>query len=288
MVFLLVAWPVLLGPVPASEKAHGAEKVAGSLAVRDALTVPGRAVRIEARLVHRGLVAETGLGGERLELVVEGKRVATSMTGGDGRAFLEYTPRMRGNYLVTVRLVDSKRVESAEATAILACWERRRPILLVDVAALEEAPKRPPGPLPSLPLDLGRQQSPDPAPDAADELKRLAQFFYNVVYLSRSGRAELGGSEDLRGWLKDHRFPSGLVMTVNPGREALGARIDALRDEGWDNLKAGIGRTREFAEVLVEHRLHAIIIPESDREAEVPKKARTAKDWKEIRKKLQR
>ena len=39
---------------------------------------------------------QQGLGGEQLELIIEGKSVAKAMTGGDGRAFLGYTPKVRG------------------------------------------------------------------------------------------------------------------------------------------------------------------------------------------------
>ncbi|MBI4400969.1 MAG: hypothetical protein HY581_05000, partial [Nitrospirae bacterium] len=63
--------------------------------------------------------------------------------------------------------------------------------------------------------------------------------------------------------------------------------IDTMRTEGWDNLKAGIGRTREFAEVLDEHRMTVVIVPEPDR-GEFPKKTQMAKDWQEVRKKLQK
>ena len=51
-----------------------------------------------------------GLGGESLEFLVEGKVVGTTMSGGDGKAYLEYTPRMRGNLGITVRLSESPRV----------------------------------------------------------------------------------------------------------------------------------------------------------------------------------
>ena len=242
---------------------------------------------IQARLAQDRLLQQAGIGGEQLEFSVAGKRVGTAMTGGDGRAFLEYTPRMRGNQVITARLVPSKRVESSEATATLACWERRRPILLVEAAALVEAPSAPSLPFPSLPLERARPTGLIPAPDAADELKRLSEFFYNVVYLSSSDRQEIGKGEDLRGWLRQQRFPTGLSLTVNPGETALSAKIEELRADGWDNLKAGIGRTREFAEALTAHRMAVVIIPASSRDEEVPKKAFLAKDWKEVRKKLQ-
>lgn len=266
--------------------AGAAEPIAGTLTVHDALTAPGHPVRIETRLVHRGLLGGTGLGGELLELLIDGKKVGTAMTGGDGRAFFEYRPKMRGNHRATVRLAGGKRVESAEAIATVASWERRRPILLVEIEALAEEPKRSPALPPSLSLGLARADRPAPAPDAAVELKRLTDFFYNVIYLSRSDRDNLDGEGDDRLWLKQHRFPIGLSVTLKAGKAALANMIEQMRAEGWDNLKAGIGRTAEFAEVLVEQRMTAVIVPEPDR-GELPKKAQAAKDWKEVRKKLQ-
>ena len=283
----LVLTLLLIGALEAAPAVRAADKIAGSLIVRDALTMPGRPVMLQARLVHDGLLQQTGIGGEQLEFVVAGKKIGTAMTGGDGRAFREQTPRMPGNQVITVRLVPNKRVESPEATATLACWERRRPILLVEAAALAEVPRAPSFPIPSLPLEIADPVGLPPAPDAAEELKRLAEFFYNVIYLSSSDRQEIGKKEDLRAWLRQHRFPTGLWLTINPGERALSAKIEELKTEGWDNLKAGIGRTREFAEALVAHRMTVVIMPATSRDEEVPKKAILAKDWKEARKKLQ-
>ena len=112
----LVLTLLLIGALEAAPAVRAADKIAGSLIVRDALTMPGRPVMLQARLVHDGLLQQTGIGGEQLEFVVAGKKIGTAMTGGDGRAFREQTPRMPGNQVITVRLVPNKRVESPEAT----------------------------------------------------------------------------------------------------------------------------------------------------------------------------
>jgi hypothetical protein len=272
---------VFVGPVEA------AEKISGQISVQDALTVPGRAVRIEARLIRKGFLGRTGLGGEQLEFRIDNKKAGTAMTGGDGRAILEYTPRMRGTQVVTVGLPTKTRVESQEASATIASWERRRPILLVDMAALIEDAKTPKGPIPSLPLDLGRRDPQTPIPDAAEELKRLTEYFFNVVYLERSGEEEGQVRDEAREWLKRHRLPIGLLRTVKPGQAALEDLIDSFRAEGWTNLKAGIGRTRDFAEALVDRRMEVIILPATSKDENLPKKAQAAKDWKDVRRKLQ-
>ena len=280
-------WLFTVSTWPGWDSAAYAEQVAGRLSVKDALTVPGRPVRIEARLVRSGLLGQTGLGGEQIEFLIAAKTAGTAMTGGDGRAFFEHTPRMRGNHAITVKLVTSKRVESAEAQGTLACWERRRPILLVDTNALAEGSRAPLIPLPSLPIEIGRQEHRAPASDAAGELKRLTDYYFNVIYLARSDRDEMDVREETREWLKNHRFPTGPLVTMRPGRTPLVELVDRMKAEGWDNLKTGVGRTREFAETLVDLRLGVVILPATSKDEEVPPKAQVAKDWKEVRKKLQ-
>ena len=263
-----------------------AEKVSAKLSVPDALTRPDRPVKLEARLIQQGLLGRAGLGGEQLEYVVGGKKVGTAMTGGDGRAFFEYTPRMRGNLSMTVRVVQSPRVASAEGTGMLFSWERRRPILLVEVTSLMEEPKIPIVPLiPLPPLPGGKTPpiSPTPAPDAAEELKRLTDFYFNVMYVTNhSGTGE--SEDDMREWLHTHSFPPGPIVPIRTGEGAFTTMIESLRADGWDNVKAGIGRTRDFAEGLVAQRLDVVIVPEPER-GQLPKKAQVAKSWKDVRKK---
>lgn len=275
---MVVFLPILLGwPVVSA-----AEKVTAKLLVPDVLTRPDRSVQLEARLVRAGLFAHAGLGGEQIDFLVGGKKVGTALTGGDGRGFLEYTPRMRGNLSLTVRLVESPRVSSAEGHGTLFSWERRRPILLVEVASLMEDTKIPIVPLPPLSADKILALPSTPAPDAANELKRLTDFYFNLMYVTRhSGAGEL---EELRQWLHKHGFPPGPIVAIQTGEGALTTMIESLRTDGWDNVKAGIGRTREFADVFVAQRLDVVIVPEPDR-AQLPKKAQVAKTWKEVRKK---
>lgn len=272
----------------AGSNTYAAKKIDGQLSVRDVLVLPGQPARIEAVLTRSGLTGTQGLGGEQIELVVEGKPVGRTMTGGDGRAFLDYTPKVRGNHDITAKLMPNPRVASPDAKALLGAWERRRPILLVEVAALMQPGKTSPLPVPSLPIPLGQQEDSVPAPDAADELKRLAQFFYNVIYvtwLPKEAAGPFSDNIDVREWLAQHKFPNGLSMTVRPGEQALAAKIDQLRADGWTNVKAGIGRNRMFAEVLVTHRMEVVLVPEPDK-GEVPKKAKAVKEWKDIRRRL--
>jgi hypothetical protein len=127
-----------------------------------------------------------------------------------------------------------------------------------------------------------------PMPDAADELGKLTQFYYRVMYVVPS--ASFGGdhfqaSESSRAWLKLHKFPTGYVLVVPEGEQAFGTAIDTLHAGGWKTVKTGIGRTKAFAEAFLQRRLDAVMVPEPAK-GEAPRKAKVAKEWKEIRKKL--
>lgn len=265
--------------------ASATSKVSGVLTVKDALTVPNRPARLEARLVRQGLISDTGLGGESLQMEIGGKAVATAMTGGDGRAYFEYTPKMRGNVIVGVTLPDSPRVEASRASGLLAVWEHRKPILLVEATALMDRQRE--SPVPAVPFGKSADAEFKPAADAADELTRLAQFYYNVMYVAAPNEggfwAASGGP--FRQWLDENRFPTGLIVHEKISAEGLGTRLDELKKDGWTAMKNGIGRTSAFAAVLLERRMEPVLVPEPPK-GEVPRKAKTAKDWKDVRKKL--
>ena len=90
-------WFFLLFMIPTLVLLAADEKVAGRLIVEDVLARPGTPSMLKARLVQDGLLGIRGLGGETIEFIVQGQRIGTALTGGDGRAFLEYKTQMRGN-----------------------------------------------------------------------------------------------------------------------------------------------------------------------------------------------
>lgn len=279
----LVAGCLLLAPTGAG-LALGQETVEGQLILKDALATPNQPISIEVLLVRKTLLGQSGLGGEPVELVIDKKPVATAMTGGDGRAFIEYRPSTRGTHRMTVRVGRTSRVVAAEDAATLAVWEKRQPLLVVEVSALMEDPQS--GQFSDLPFSLSRAAIPKAMPDAPRELHKLGQFYYNVIYLLWSSNEEPPFElAELRRWLQEQQFPPGYLVKVRPGRAALGSYLEQLKFEGWSTLKVGIGRSRAFAEALVEQRLDVVIVPEPTR-GDLPRKAKIAKAWKEIRKKL--
>jgi len=262
-----------------------AEKIPGTLTVHDNLTSPNQPATIEATLTGKSLLMETGLGGEPIELLVAGNVVATAMTGGDGRAFLSYTPKAKGAVPFTVRVGTTPRVAVVEAGANLAVWEHRSPIMAVEMAALMEDVV---GQRPTVTWPGKEAEGRRPMPDAANELGKLTQFYYNVLYVVTQDKA-VGSNDQVnaqaRQWLKDQKFPVGHILVLPSDPEAFGAKIDEMHVAGWKTLKIGVGRTKAFAEAFLQRRLDAVMVPEPAK-GDAPRKAKVAKEWKEVRKKM--
>jgi len=262
-----------------------AEKISGTLTVHDSLTSPNQPATIEATLRQKGLLTETGLGGEPIELLIDGKVVATAMTGGDGRAILSYTPKAKGVVPFTARVGATSRVDVTEAAGNLAVWEHRTPILAVEMAALVEGTV---APGPAVTASVKDAEGRRPMPDAAEELGKLTQFYYNVIYVVTQDK-QAGPTDHVnaqaRQWLKDQKFPVGHILVLPFGPEAFGAKLDELHAAGWKALKVGVGRTKAFAEAFLQRRLDAVMVPEPVK-GEAPRKAKVAKEWKDVRKKI--
>lgn len=262
-----------------------AEKTSVILTVRDSLTFPNQPATIEATLTQKSLLTETGLGGEPIQLLVAGNVVATAMTGGDGRALLSYTPKAKGTVPFTVRVGTTPRVAVVEAGANLAVWEHRSPIMAVEMVSLIEDVV---GQGPTVIWPGKDAEGRHPMPDAADELGKLTQFYYNVLYVVTVDKA--GGTHDqvnaqVRQWLKDQKFPVGHILVLPSDPKAFETKLDEMHAAGWKTLKIGVGRTKAFAEAFLQRRLDAVMVPEPAK-GEAPRKAKVAKEWKEVRKKM--
>lgn len=274
----LVLFLTVAAPIPA------VEKITPTVLVKDSLTAPHQQTTIEAKLFAKGLLKDSPLGGEPVELLVKGIVSATAMTGGDGRAFLSFSPKGKDILPIQVRTGSSPRVSSGEGEAHLVVWERRTPILMVELTALMEDVHA------ETPVSrLVPRIDPEARPiaDAADELGKLTQFYYGVIYVVPvpAGADVFVTSVEARTWLSTHKFPRGFVLALSGGEDALGAKLDELHQAGWKSTKTGIGRSKAFAETFLKRRLEAIIVPEPP-VGEVPRKGKVAKDWKDVRKKL--
>ena len=266
------------------QEIYASDKATPTVVVSDVLTHPGKPVQLEARAFEKGLLGrEIPLGGETLEYSVQGQNIGTTMTGGDGRAFLEFAPRMRGNLTVKVRLLESSRVLSAEGKGLLASWEKRRPLLLIDLVSMMKEKSNPQESLPSLPINLSPTLFGEVDPEAPEELEKLSQFYYNLIYLHRS---ESGDKDIVQEWIRTHEIPPGFPKVIPSGRQALEELIVQLEEEGWANVTGGIGRTPDFAEALVESRLKAVILHDPEDKEDFPRRAILIGSWKKVRKHL--
>ena len=274
-------WSMFIGFLLIPGTIAAQDKVQGHLIVEDILARPGTAVTLKAVLLEKGFLGNRGLGGETVTFTVQGQHAGTALTGGDGRAFLEFKTHMRGNHKIVASLESSPRVEAADGNGNLASWERRRPILLVDFATLvqEEASI----PLPDVPVVRNLKALGPPQEHAAHELSKVAEFYYNVIYVcERQGMA----LHETREWLRRHEFPVGIARTVPLESKALVAFMETLKEGGWDNLEAAIGRTWEFAQTLVKNRVRTVIFPDSRETRKYPRRAKIVNSWKEVRKQL--
>jgi len=258
------------------------EKTTGRLIVDDVLARPGKPAMLKARLVQDGLLGVTGLGGETIRFVVMGQHVGTALTGGDGRAFLEYKTQMRGNHPIVGEVEPSPRVNAVTGLGNYAAWERRKPLLLVDVVTLFKAGEGGAVLLPALPMFNAAKWG-EPDEDAPGELTKLGTFYFNIVYLLRGDKGNL---ETLRAWLKTSEFPPGIARVIQPGSAKLLAFIDQLKEGGWDTIEAGIGQTKEFADTLVKNRIKAVIFPDPSKKEKFPRRAKIVTEWKKVRKHL--
>ncbi len=250
--------------------------------VTDALTFPGKPTRLQARLIDQGPDGEAGVPEQLLEFFVQDREVGQTTTDTEGWARLDFTPKMRGNFKILVKVVTAAKRDRVQGTGVLLSWERRRPILLIDLAVVVEgdlitdAP--PPKLVPDPDLILGK-----PHPAATGELGKLSKFYYNLVYLDRTGKGRL---EDIQAWLRAHAFPPGVIRLLPDTATALSNLLQDLKEEGWVKVSGGIGRTADFAQVLVQNRLQTVIVTSPDNREHFPRRAIVLHDWSRVRRHL--
>jgi len=258
------------------------EDRAVELYVTDALTFPSRPVQLQARLTEHRPEGEQGMPEESVEFFLQGRALGKATTDSQGWARLEFSPKMRGNLSLRAKWVTAAKAEAVEGRGVLLSWERRRPILLIDLAVLVEGglETEPPPPelFPDPGLILGKPSAAAPA-----ELSKLAKFYYNLVYLDRTGKGRI---EAIQSWLRQQKFPPGMIRILPHTPTSLHDLLLSLKEEGWKNVSGGIGRTADFAEVLVKNRLQTVIIPDPDEDERFPRRAILLNDWSRVRRHL--
>ena len=255
---------------------------AAELSVTDGLTSPGKRIQLQARLTNPEAEGEIGIPDQVLEFFVHSRTVGQAKTDAQGWARLDFIPSMRGNLPIVVKVVTQSKTEAIEGKGILLSWERRRPILLIDLAVVAEEEFATEAPPPELYQDPGLILG-EAHPAAAAELDKLSEFYYNLVYLDLTGRGRLEG---IQVWLRNHQFPPGMIRILPHTPTALTDLLHDLKTEGWEKVSGGIGRTADFAEVLVQNRLQTIILSPPDIQERFPRRAIVLNDWSRVRRHL--
>lgn len=260
----------------------GSDEGTVELYVTDALTFPSKPVQLQARLTKHLPEGERGLEKEPVEFALQGHVLGTSTTDEEGWARLEFAPKMRGNLSLSAKWATTAKADVVKGQGVVLSWERRRPILLIDLAVLVEgtleAKVSQPEGFPDSGLMLGQASEAAPA-----ELSKLSKFYYNLVYLDRTGTGRL---EAIQTWLRDQAFPPGMIKVLPQSSTSLPDLLESLKEEGWENVSGGIGRTSDFANVLVKNRLKTIILPLPDHDEQFPRRAIVLNDWSRVRRHL--
>ncbi len=251
------------------------EKQSGLLVAYDIMAVPGRPANLVADLLKEGLLAPSPLGGEVLFFEHGGRLLGRTLTGGDGRAMVPFTPQALGRMTVTVRVGESRRVTARETTAGVFVWDRKHPSVIISMKALVSVSSRPDLGLP-LPRSGAKLQNPDGS--AVEALTVLAKRVH-VMYVTASDRLELS---EVRQWADRNRLPAGPVFPLKPGPMSLSRELERWRQEGWTNIKGGLAGTGDEARALVDRKLKAIIPPTAPAKEKWPDKAVATKDWQEV------
>ncbi len=273
---------VLAGLCVALPAVGGSEERSVVLYVTDALTFPSKPVQLQARLTEQRPEGEQGMAKEPVEFFIQGRALGKVTTDSEGWARLEFAPKMRGNLELRARWATAAKAEVVEGHGVLLSWERRRPILLIDLAVLVEGEldTEPPPPelFPDPGLILGEPHAAAPA-----ELSKLSKFYYNLVYLDQTGRGRL---EAIQSWLRKQQFPPGMIRILPKTATSLHDLLLTLKEEGWENISGGIGQTADFAEALVKNRLQTVILPRPDTDERFPRRAIILNDWSRVRRHL--
>ena len=277
----LFVFVLLVLVVALATKAVSEECIVG-LAVTDVLTFPSKDVELQARLTMLQPEGEQGIAEEPIEFFVQERLIGRATTDAQGWARLLFTPKMRGNLALRARWATASKADVVEGHGIVLSWERRRPILLIDLIVLLEHELNMTLPPPELFSDPGLVLG-TPHPLAAAELGKLAQYYYNLVYLDRTGKGQV---DRIQSWIREQAFPPGMIRILPQTSTALADLLQSLEEEGWDNVSGGIGRTADFAEVLVKNRLQTIILPLPDNEERFPRRAVILNDWSRVRRHL--
>jgi hypothetical protein len=199
--------------------------------VHDLITPQAQKVMLKAetrgKLFHKG--------GELVEFFVDGQPVGRVLSGGDGFAFRQFTPKKSGTYRITAKS------GADEAHGILLSLKKGTGIVFVDIEG-----------------SLFREPFSEKTRDGSQKAIKAINRRFPVVFL-HSG---IVGTKKLRAWLKENGFPALPVVPWDQGKI-----FDELHETGF-RIKAVIGRP-EIIEPAKEYHPDAFTFQEAEGAREV-------------------
>jgi len=165
----------------------------------DVLTVPGKAIKLRARLQQGPYLSDQQ---NQLIRFYHGKRFyAQALTDEEGYAAVVFVPREAGDYFFHAVHANphKKGITPSPAPLLVACRAPRTPIAVVDVDKT----------LVASPFSQVLLGEPEPMPDSRNVLARMARQ-YTIVYLTY--RPDHFGPKTKR-WLEQHEYPRGPLLT---------------------------------------------------------------------------
>lgn len=247
----------------------------GQLILYDAMALPRREVTLIADLLEEGMFTRTPVGGVVLLFLHEGRPVGQAMTGGDGRGMKAFVPHTLGESRISVHLVESRRVTAPEATAKLFVWSKGRTILLISLPALMQRPSG------FAPLFGSEKKRPDVESGAIDALARLHRQA-SLIYMIAGDRGELS---ELRQWMAQQKCPSGPLMLLSSGVQALAHLLEGWRRAGWNNIRGAVAGSPDEAKTLLAKGIATVAPPSTTRE-KWPDKVMKPRNWSEVAQRL--
>lgn len=202
------------------------------LTARDAISLPGRPVRLHARLQAGDLLQ--GQGGHVVRFYQAGRLYGAAMTGPSGVAEIEFVPDRPGQYVFLVDVAPGGFPSGPPRPeqCVVACRPADAPLLVVD--------------LDKTLVESGFQEvllgDPKPMVDSQRVMARLAEK-YTVVYLTH--RPDTLGTKSRR-WLVAQGYPAGPLLLSDLGGFFAGSekfKSSKLNEIQQDflNLRLGIG-----------------------------------------------
>jgi len=208
-----------------------------------------------------------------IDFYVDDTFVGSSETDDEGLASLNFRPEKEGNFDVVYKLPPPSGYRPYSATALLAVWTAKRPILVTDLdyTIIDMSKYRF--------LDHDNEKIP-PIEGALEKLRELSKL-YNIIYLTARDDIYLNVTKE---WLAMYGFPRGPVFFCDLSEDPLSQgkfKEKTLRDlkAKWPNIKVGVGDKVHDAKAYIAGGIKAFLLGEHK---SFPEGTVVVNNWSEI------